>query len=66
MVAPHGGVTPVTTPNPIAAGIRPGPDPILIDVSMSITTGGMTALKRKSEGRTMPGHWLLTPEGGQR
>lgn len=62
MVAPHGGVTPVTTPNPIAAGIPAEPDPILIDVSMSITTGGMTAL-RKSEGRTMPGHWLLTPEG---
>jgi len=62
MVAPHGGITPVTTPNPIAAGIPAEPDPILIDVSMSITTGGMTAL-RKSEGRTMPGHWLLTPEG---
>ena len=62
MVAPHGGITPVTTPNPIAAGIPAEPDPILIDVSMSITTGGMTAL-RKSEGRAMPGPWLLTPEG---
>src|SRR5262245_27502048 len=62
MVAPHGGVTPVMTPNPLAAGIPAEPDPILIDVSMSITTGGMTAL-RKSEGRAMPGRWLLTPEG---
>jgi L-lactate dehydrogenase len=62
MVAPYGGVTPVMTPNPIAAGIPADPDPILIDVSMSITTGGMTAL-RKSEGRAMPGQWLLTPEG---
>jgi LDH2 family malate/lactate/ureidoglycolate dehydrogenase len=62
MVAPHGGVTPVMTPNPIAAGIPAEPDPILIDVSMSITTGGMTAL-RKAEGRAMPGHWLLTPQG---
>jgi LDH2 family malate/lactate/ureidoglycolate dehydrogenase len=62
MVAPYGGITPVTTPNPIAAGIPADPDPILIDVSMSITTGGMTAL-RKAEGRAMPGQWLLTPEG---
>jgi LDH2 family malate/lactate/ureidoglycolate dehydrogenase len=62
MVAPHGGITPVITPNPIAAGIPADPDPILIDVSMSITTGGMTGL-RKAEGRAMPGHWLLTPEG---
>jgi L-lactate dehydrogenase len=50
------------TPNPIAAGIPAEPDPILIDVSMSITTGGMTSL-RKSEGRAMPGPWLLSPEG---
>jgi L-lactate dehydrogenase len=62
MVAPYGGITPVTTPNPIAAGIPADPDPILIDVSMSITTGGMTALRR-AEGRPMPGQWLLTPEG---
>ncbi len=62
MVAPYGGITPVTTPNPIAAGIPAEPDPILIDVSMSITTGGMTALRR-AEGRAMPGQWLLTPEG---
>jgi LDH2 family malate/lactate/ureidoglycolate dehydrogenase len=62
MVAPFGGITPVTTPNPIAAGIPAEPDPILIDVSMSITTGGMTGL-RKSEGRAMPGEWLLTSEG---
>jgi LDH2 family malate/lactate/ureidoglycolate dehydrogenase len=62
MVAPYGGVTPLLTPNPIAAGIPADPDPILIDVSMSITTGGLTGL-RKAEGRAMPGPWLLTPEG---
>ena len=62
MVAPHGGVAPLTTPNPIAAGIPADPDPILIDVSMSITTGGLTGL-HKAEGRAMPGQWLLTPDG---
>ena len=29
----YGGVAPVMTPNPIAAGIPADPDPILIDVS---------------------------------
>jgi len=62
MVAAHGGATPLTTPNPIAAGIPADPDPILIDVSMSITTGGLTGL-RKAEGRPMPGQWLLAPDG---
>ena len=62
MVAPHGGTAPLTTPNPIAAGIPADPDPILIDVSMSITTGGLTGL-HKAEGRAMPGQWLLTPDG---
>ena len=60
---PDGGaamaaVAPLMTPNPIAAGIPADPDPILIDVSMSITTGGLTGL-HKAEGRAMPGQWLL-------
>jgi len=36
-VAPFGGITPVLMPDPIAAGIPRRPDPILIDVSTSIT-----------------------------
>ena len=37
---PHGGITPIVTPNPIAAGIPTSGDPILIDVSTSITSMG--------------------------
>ena len=39
-VVPHGGVTPMITPNPIAAGIPTSGDPILIDSSSSITSMG--------------------------
>src|SRR3954464_9844015 len=37
-VVPHGGLTPIMTPNPIAAGLPTSNDPILIDVSTSITS----------------------------
>src|SRR5215472_19102736 len=39
-VAPHGGLDPFITPNPIAAGLPTSGDPILVDVSMSITSMG--------------------------
>jgi L-lactate dehydrogenase len=61
-VAPFGGVTPVMTPNPVAAGIPSVPDPILIDVSTSITTAAMCGKARK-EGRRLPGKWLLDATG---
>src|SRR4051794_23386912 len=41
-VAPFGGVTSVFTPNPLAAGIPTSGDPILLDVSASYTTNGLT------------------------
>jgi L-lactate dehydrogenase len=61
-VAPFGGTTPVMTPNPIAAGIPATPDPILIDVSTSITTAAMCGRARR-EGRSLPGHWLKDRHG---
>jgi L-lactate dehydrogenase len=61
-VAPFGGTTPVMTPNPVAAGIPASPDPILIDVSTSITTAAMCA-KARSEGRPLPGKWLKDRAG---
>lgn len=61
-VAPFGGTTPVMTPNPVAVGIPVEPDPMLIDVSMSITTAGMCA-KARAEGRPLPGRWLLDKAG---
>ena len=62
MVAPFGGTTPVMTPNPLAAGIPTGGDPILLDVSTSITTAGMSA-RQRGRGERMPGPWLIDAHG---
>jgi L-lactate dehydrogenase len=61
-VAPYGGREPVMTPNPVAAGIPHDPDPILVDVSTSITTAGLTARLSATDER-FPQDWLLDPEG---
>jgi len=61
-VVPHGGVTPVMTPNPIAAGLPTSGDPILIDVSTSITSMGK-AMQARDRGEKMPGDWLIDHEG---
>ncbi len=54
-VAPFGGLEPMMTPDPVAAGIPANPDPIVIDVSMSITTAGMAGRLRATGGR-FPGN----------
>ena len=56
-VSPFGGVTPVFTPNPIAAGIPTSGDPILLDISASLTTNGLTNRLYK-EGRRLPHPWV--------
>jgi LDH2 family malate/lactate/ureidoglycolate dehydrogenase len=61
-VAPHGGLTPFITPNPIAAGLPTSGDPILLDASMSITTMGY-ALQQMRAGKKLPGAWLIDPHG---
>jgi LDH2 family malate/lactate/ureidoglycolate dehydrogenase len=61
-VAPFGGLEPVFTPDPIAIGIPTSGDPILIDMSASITTNGMTA-RLQNEGRRFPGPWAMTAAG---
>jgi L-lactate dehydrogenase len=61
-VVPHGGMTPFITPNPLAAGLPTSGDPILIDVSMSITSMGY-AKQEMDAGRTLPGPWLIDNEG---
>lgn len=61
-VAPHGGRAGVMTPNPIAAGWPTDGEPVLIDVSMSITTNGMVA-RLNREGARLPGRWLINGEG---
>ena len=61
-VAPFGGTKAVFTPDPLAVGIPTEGDPILIDISASITTAGMSARLRR-EGGTFPGAWALDADG---
>jgi L-lactate dehydrogenase len=61
-VAPFGGVSPVFTPNPLAAGIPTGGDPILLDISASYTTNGLTNRLYKS-GARLPHPWLQDASG---
>jgi LDH2 family malate/lactate/ureidoglycolate dehydrogenase len=62
MVAPYGGVTPQMTPDPLAVGIPTGGDPILIDISASITTFGM-ALRLRDAKAKFPGQWAQDVNG---
>jgi LDH2 family malate/lactate/ureidoglycolate dehydrogenase len=61
-VAPFGGVTPVMTPNPIAAGIPTSGDPILLDISASLTTNGLTNRLHKA-GQMLPHAWVQDASG---
>ncbi len=61
-VAPHGGITPIMTPNPIAIGIPSGGDPIMIDISSSITANG-PSMRLMKEGKRAPGIWFVDSEG---
>jgi L-lactate dehydrogenase len=61
-VAPHGGLEPVFTPDPLAFGVPTSGDPVLIDLSASLTTNGMTARLHK-HGRKLAHPWLLDANG---
>ena len=61
-VVPHGGLTPFITPNPIAAGLPISDDPLLVDVSTSITSMGY-ARQQMRAGKRLPGEWLIDAEG---
>jgi len=61
-VVPHGGVTPIITPNPIAAGLPTSGDPVLVDVSTSITSMGF-ANQERAAGRRLPGPWVVDCDG---
>ena len=66
-VAPHGGVRPLMTPNPIAAGFPTGDasgegDPVLMDISTSTTTNGLTG-RLRAEGRSLDHPWLIDAAG---
>jgi L-lactate dehydrogenase len=61
-VAPFGGTEAMFTPNPIAAGIPTGGRPILVDISASLTTNGLTN-RLYREGRKLGHAWLIDGEG---
>lgn len=58
-VAPFGGRRAVITPNPMAWAWPCAPDPVLIDISASVTTNGMTArLARAPQPEAEHAWWL--------
>ena len=61
-VAPFGGLRGIFTPNPVAWGIPTPTDPILIDISASITTANMCA-RMVREGRDYDRDWLMDEAG---
>jgi L-lactate dehydrogenase len=61
-VAPFGAVSPVFTPNPIAAGLPTSGDPILLDISASYTTNGLTGRLHKA-GEKLPHPWVQDAQG---
>ncbi|HEY0418265.1 MAG TPA: Ldh family oxidoreductase, partial [Acetobacteraceae bacterium] len=61
-VAPAGGIGRLITPNPLAAGWPTPTGPVLIDVSMSTTTNGLTG-RYHAEGKELPHPWLIDGHG---
>ncbi len=61
-VAPHGGRSAVMTPNPFAAAWPTSGDPVMLDVSMSITTNALTN-RLSAEKKAYPGQWALDGAG---
>ncbi len=61
-VAPFGGRREVFTPNPLAAAWPTAGAPVIIDVSMSITTNALTK-RLHTEQKKFPGTWALDAAG---
>ena len=63
-VAPFGGTRAVFTPDPIAAGFPTAGDPVLVDISASLTTNGMTGRLHR-QGRQLEHAWLIDANGAE-
>ena len=61
-VAPFGGSEPLFTPNPMAAGIPTQGDPVLLDISSSITTLN-SARQLVVRGERFPAMWAMDKNG---
>jgi len=61
-VAPHGGRRSLYTPDPLAAAWPTDGEPVVLDISMSIATNGLSK-RLHAEGRRFPGPWAVDAEG---
>ena len=61
-VAPFGSRTPLYTPNPVAAGWPLENGVVMLDISMSTTSVGLSQRLARRKGR-LPGEWLLDADG---
>ena len=61
-VAPFGGLRAVFSPSPLAIGFPTDAGPVLVDVSTSITTNGLTN-RLRLEGKRLPHPWLIDEKG---
>lgn len=61
-VAPFGGTRAVFTPDPLAVGVPTSGDPILVDVSASVTTNGMSS-RLAAAGQRGAHRWWLDAHG---
>lgn len=61
-VAPYGGTRAVFTPNPIAVGYPCSTGDVLIDISASITTNGMSN-RKAAAGEKFQENWLMDADG---
>jgi LDH2 family malate/lactate/ureidoglycolate dehydrogenase len=61
-VAPFGSVEPAYTPNPLAFGWPTAGEPVIVDISASTTTNGMT-IRLHDQKKTLDGPWLVDAQG---
>jgi L-lactate dehydrogenase len=61
-VAPHGGRRSIYTPDPLAAGWPTNGEPVILDISMSITTNGLSK-RLYAKGGRFPGLWAVDGNG---
>src|SRR6478609_6866581 len=61
-VAPFGGLDPVFTPNPLSAGIPTPGLPVVLDISTSATTNGLTNRLHQEKGK-LPAPWVIDGHG---
>jgi L-lactate dehydrogenase len=61
-VAPFGGLDAVFTPNPVSVGFPTSGWPVMVDVSTSATTNGLTNRSHK-EGQLLPAAWVMDGHG---